>query len=188
MSGTRAWRGDWLKSFLDSPATTAVAERLYKDNPEHLARIREYAEVLDNVDLRQRGKAVGTSGTAQGANPAMTPETLQSRFYAYKRGQVGGTYLATSIAAVIARRAVRGARADAIERMTDEVLLDPQKAAVLLKENNPANRRALAQRAKAWFGNEAATILKLANEDEDEDPVMEAVKRPLKVTIRPKAR
>ena len=84
------------------------------------------------------------------------------------RGQVSGTYLATSIAAVIARRAVRGAQKDAIERMTDEVLLDPQKAALLLKENNPANRAALARKAKGWFGNEASTIVNLANEEDDD--------------------
>jgi hypothetical protein len=169
MSGTRAWRGDWLKSFLDNPATRAVAERLYRDNPEHLERIREIADVLDNVDLRQRGKAVGTSGTAQGVNPVLTPETLQSRFYAYMRGAVGGTYLATSIAAVVARRAVRKAQTDAIDRLTDQALLNPELAAELLKENNPANRAALARKAKLWLGNEAATFIDLLDgEDADE--------------------
>lgn len=168
MGGTRAWRGDWLKSFLDKPSTAAVAERLYQDNPEHLANIRQYAEVLDNVDLRQRGKAVGTSGTAQGVNPVLTPETLQSRFYAWQRGAVGGTYLATSIAAVIARRAVRNAQSDAIERLTDQVLLDPAKAAELLKDNNPANRAAMNRKLRLWFGNEASTFINLLNQEDEE--------------------
>lgn len=168
MGGGRAWRGDWLKSFLDKPSTAAVAERLYRDNPEALANIRAYADVLDNVDLRQRGKAAGTSGTAQGVNPVLTPETLQSRFYAYMRGQVSGTYLATSIAAVVARRAVRKAQTDAIERLTDQVLLNPQLAAELLKENNPANRAALARKARTWFGNEASTFLNLMDQDDEE--------------------
>ncbi|AKR54319.1 hypothetical protein XM25_00560 [Devosia sp. H5989] len=168
MGGTRAWRGDWLKSFLDNPATAAVAERLYKDNPEALANLRDYATVLDNVDLRQRGKAVGTSGTAQGVNPVLTPETLQSRFYAYMRGQVSGTYLATSIAAVVARRAVRNAQSAAIDRLTDRVLLNPDLAAELLKENNPANRAALARKAKLWLGNEASTVLDLINGNDEE--------------------
>jgi len=168
MSGKRAWRGDWLKSFLDNPATSAVAERLYRDNPEHLERIREIADVLDNVDLRQRGKAVGTSGTAQGVNPVLTPETLQSRFYAYMRGAVGGTYLATSIAAVVARRAVRKAQTDAIDRLTDQALLNPELAAELLRENNPANRAALARKAKLWLGNEAATFIDLLDGEDVE--------------------
>lgn len=168
MKGNRAWRGDWLKGFLNEPATAAVAERLYRDNPEHLASIRAIADVLDGADLRVRGKATGTSGTGQGVSNIMTPETLQSRTYAYMRGQISGTYLATSIGAVVARRAVRRARGEAIERLTDEVLLNPEAAKMLLKENNPANRAALARKAKGWFGNEASTIVNLANEDDDE--------------------
>lgn len=189
MGGGRAWRGDWLKSFLDKPATRAVAERLYADNPDALAQLDLYAGVLDNVDLRQRGKATGTSGTAQGVNPILTPETLQSRAYAYLSGRVSGTYLVTSIAAVIARRAVRKAQTEAIERLTDKVLLNPDLAAEMLKENNPANRAALNRRAKAWLGNEAATLMDLLNGDEQEnkkteepekmtgDPVVDAAMR-----------
>ncbi|HEY8359122.1 MAG TPA: hypothetical protein VIL30_16825 [Ramlibacter sp.] len=170
MGGGRAWRGDWLKSFLDKPSTAAVAERLYRDSPDDLEQIRKFANVLDNVDLRQRGKAVGTSGTAQSVNPVLTPETLQSRFYAYTRGQVSGTYLATSIAAVLARRAVRNAQTDAIERLTDQVLLNPKLAAELLKDNNPANRAAFNRKAKLWLGNEASTFLNLlADGDDDQD-------------------
>ncbi len=47
MSGERQWRGDWLKSFPDNPATSAVAERLYRDKPEDLQAIRAFADVLD---------------------------------------------------------------------------------------------------------------------------------------------
>ncbi len=168
MGGKRQWRGDWLKSYLDNPATSAVAERLYRDKPEDLEKLRAFADVLDNADLRQRGKAAGTSGTGQGVSNILTPETLQSRTYAWMRGQISGTYLATSIAAVMARRAVRGARAGAIERLTDKVLLNPDIAAQFLKDNNPANRAALARKAKGWFGNEASTIVNLMNEDEDD--------------------
>lgn len=181
MGGTRAWRGDWLKSFLDKPATAAVAERLYRDNPDHLANIRAYADILDNVDLRQRGKAVGTSGTAQGVNPVLTPETLQSRFYAYMRGQVSGTYLATSIAAVVARRAVRNAQTDAIERLTDQVLLNPDLAVDLLKENNPANRAALARKVRTWLGNEASTFVNLMDQEDEETDSPGS--RPLRVVV-----
>lgn len=176
MGGNRAWRGDWLKSWLDKPATAAVVERFYRDQPEQLQRIRQIADVLSNVDLRQRGKAVGTSGTGQSVNQVLTPETLQSRGYAYMRGQISGTYLATSIMAVMARRAVRKAQDKAIETLTDKALLDPEIAAQLLKENNPANRAAMARKAKAWFGNEAATIINMLNEDEDEDPVVRAAR------------
>ncbi|MEO9297170.1 hypothetical protein [Devosia alba] len=167
MNGPRMWRGDWLKSFLDKPATAAVAERLYRDNPEHLADIRAIADVLDNTDLRVRARAPASSGTAQSVNQVLTPETLQSRFYAYMRGQVSGTYLVTSIAAVVARRAVRGAQTDAIERMTDKALLNPEFAAELLKENNPANRTAMARKVRAWLGNEASTFINLMDAEDD---------------------
>lgn len=168
MSGKRSWRGDWLKGFLDDPATSAVADRLYRDNPEHLASIKAIADVLDNADLRVRGKASASSGTSQGVSNILTPETLQSRMYAYMRGQISGTYLATSIGAVVARRAVRAARGDAIERLTDKALLDPDFAKGLLQENNPANRAAMARKAKGWLGNEASTFVNLMNEDEDD--------------------
>lgn len=168
MGGKRQWRGDWLKSWLEKPSTSAVAERLYRDKPEDLEKLRALADVLDNADLRTRGKASGTSGTGQGFNQVLSPETLQSRMYAWMRGQVSGTYLATSIAAVIARRAIRNARGDAIERMTDKALLNPDFAMKLPKDNNPANRAALARKAKGWLGNEASTFVNLLNEDDDE--------------------
>ncbi len=168
MGGKRQWRGDWLKSWLDKPSTAAVAERLYRDKPEDLEKLRALADVLDNADLRTRGKASGTSGTGQGVSAILTPETLQSRLYAWGRGQISGTYLATSIAAVIARRAIRNARGDAIERMTDKALLNPDFAMELLKENNPANRAALARKTRAWWGNQASTFVNLMNEDDDE--------------------
>lgn len=168
MGGARMWRGDWLKSFLDKPATAAVVERLYRDNPEHLQNIRQIADVLDYTDLRVRAKAPATSGTAQGVNPVLTPETLQSRLYAYMRGQVSGTYLATSIAAVVARRAVRNAQTGAVERMTDKALLNPDFAAELLKDNNPANRAAMARKVRTWLGNEASTFVNLMDREDDE--------------------
>lgn len=185
MSGGRAWRGDWLKDFLAKPSTAAVADRLYRDNPEALATIQKYANVLANVDLKQRARATGTSGTAQGVSPILSVENVQSRVYAWKRGAVGGQWLVTSMAAVIARRAVRKAQTDAIERLTDKVLLNPQEAAILLKDNNPANRAALRRAAKGWLGNEASTLLDLI-EGEDEpadqpapadDPVVAEVMR-----------
>ena len=68
------------------------------------------------------------------------------------------------------------ARAGAINRLLDEALNNPEVAATLLQENNPANRAALARKAKLWFGNEASTIVNLFNEDDDqEDPVVKRV-------------
>lgn len=174
--GVQPWMPRRLKAFLDDEAVSAVAERLYRDDPEHLANVRRIAEVLQDVDVRTRAKAANTSGTTQGVSQVLTPETLQSRFYAYKRGQTSLGFMLTALGSVAARRLTRGAQADAIERLTDKALLDPKFAAELLKENNPANRAAMARTAKTYLGNEIATILSQANED-DEDPVKKAVMR-----------
>ena len=156
--GAQPWNPARLKAFVDDPAKAAVAERIYADNPEHLTNIRQIAEAIQNVDTRAAGKAVNASGTAQSRRAVLTPESLQSRFYAYKRGQVGIPYLATSIAATLARNSIKKAQTDAIGRLMDEALLNPDVAATLLKENNPANRAALAKSAKGWTAGEIAHV------------------------------
>jgi hypothetical protein len=173
------------KRFLDDPRNTAVADRLYKDNPEHLTNIRKIVDAIQGLDVRNSGKAPNSSGTAQGLLPSA--ETVGSRVFAYQRGQVGAGWLISSLAAVAGRRAVRGARADAIERMLDEVLLDPDAAAVLLKENNPANRAAMKRYAKGWWGNQANTIMNAISGEEDEGSPEAITRRPLEITVgRPK--
>ena len=101
----------------------------------------------------------------------------QSRLYAYQRGQVSGSFLLTSIAAVAARKAVRRGQTAAINRILDEVLLNPEAAALFLKENNPASRAALQRKAKLWMGNQAATVVDLL--DGEDDPVKDAITRPV---------
>ncbi|WP_316397351.1 hypothetical protein [Bradyrhizobium sp. 33ap4] len=175
--GTQPWMPNRLKNFLDDPANAAVAERLYRDDPEQLARVRKIADELQNVDLRSRGKAPNTSGTSQGLSNVLTPETLQSRLYAYKRGQTSLGFMLTALGSVAARRLVRGAQGDAIERLLDKALLDPDLAAQLLKENNPANRAALARTTKAYLGNEASTLTDILTGQPAPDDVKDAINR-----------
>jgi hypothetical protein len=176
--GVQPWMPARLMRFLDDPAKQAVAERLWRDDPAHLDNIKLIAETLQNVNLRNRARPPSASGTAMGVNPLLTPENLQSRWYAYLSGRISGSFLITSIGAVTARRAVSRARQNAVHRLLDNALTDPEQAAMLLKQNNPANRAALGRKAKNWFGNEAATILEIMNEDDDdEDPVVKAATR-----------
>ena len=168
INGAQPWSPYSLNKFLDDPVNSAVLERLYRANPEHLTNIRAIAKAIQGTEVRNGAKAVNTSGTAQSVNNVLTPETLQSRLYAYKSGKISGTFLLTSIAAVVARRSVGKAQSEAITRMLDEALLNPEAAALLLKENNPANRRALNRWAKGWWGNEASSIVNaLSAEDQD---------------------
>jgi hypothetical protein len=172
--GRQPWRPKALKRWLDNPANRAVAQRFYRDNPEHLDNLDAIATALQGLDTRNSGRVPNTSGTAQGVMPSA--ETLTSRSFAYQRGQVGAPFLITTLGTVIARKTVRNAQATGIERLLDDVLLDPDAAALLLRENNPANRAALKRKAKLWFGNETNTIMNLMeSESQDEDPVMEAI-------------
>lgn len=174
MDGAQPWMPNRLKNFLDDPANQAVAERLWRDQPEHLGNVRKIAAELQNVDLRSRAKASNTSGTAQSISNVLTPETLQSRFYAYKRGQTSLGFMLTALGSVAARRLVRGAQGEAMEKLLDKALLDPDLAAQLLKEHNPANRAALARTAKAYLGNQASTLADILD-GEPEDPVKGAI-------------
>lgn len=176
--GVRPWVPPALRGFLDDSRTAAVAERLYRDNPEHLARIRQIAEAIQGVDLRARPPSAvgGKPAAAGGPGNILTPETVLSRTLAWRRGQIGGPFLIASLAAVAARRAVRRSHADAINRLLDEALLDPDLAALLLRENNPATRAALARRTRGWMTNEASTLADLIAGDET-DPVKDAVMR-----------
>lgn len=173
VDGKQPWMPRNLKAFLDDPRNRAVAERFYKDNPEHIENVRIIAEALQGLDTRNAGRVPNTSGTAQGILPSA--ETVGSRLFAYQRGQVGGAWLITSLAAIAGRRAVRGARGEAIERMLDQALLNPDDAALLLRDNNPANRAALARRAKVWFGNQASQIMNALSGEEQQDDTMEAI-------------
>lgn len=182
VDGTQPWMPRALKRFLEEPRTAAVASRLYRDNPEHLDNVKKIAEAIQGVDTRLRARAPNSSGTAQGMSQVLSPETLQSRLYAYKRGQVSGTFLITSIAAVAGRRSVAKAQAGAIGRLVDEALTNPEAAATLLRENNPANRAILARKAKAWIGGEAGNVIDALN-DADEDPTMAAVRRSMRPAL-----
>ncbi|WP_398468005.1 hypothetical protein [Tardiphaga sp.] len=174
MDGKQPVLPNRLQNFLDDPANRAVAERLYRDEPQHLQNVEKIAGELQNVDLRSRGKAPNTSGTTQGISNVLTPETIQSRFYAYKRGQTSLGFMLTALGSVAARRAVRGAQGEAIEKLLDKALLDPDLAAELLKNGNPANRAALARTAKAYLGNEVSTLADILTAAPD-DPVRDAV-------------
>lgn len=178
VDGSQPWMPNRLKNFLDDPATSAVAERLYRDNPEHLARIREIADTLQNVNVRQRAKAPNTSGTGQSASILPSGETIASRVFAVQRGVVSPAFAGLNVLGIIARRATGKQQTAAFQAALDRALTDPDWAAQLLKENNPANRAALARSAKGWIGNEASTLATMISGDtEPNDPTAKTIMR-----------
>jgi hypothetical protein len=175
INGAQPWSPYSLNKFLDDPVNSAVLERLYRANPDHLKNIREIAKAIQGTEVRNGARAANSSGTAQAVhNEQLSPATIQSRLYAYKSGRISGTYLLTSFFATLARKSVGARQTEGITRMLDDVLLNPDAAALLLKENNPANRKALNRWAKTWFGNEASSIINAMSGD-DEDTETKAI-------------
>ncbi len=167
--GVQPWSPTRLKEFLDDPVNGAVAERLYRDNPEHLARIREIADAVQGTNTKTAARASNSSGTAQALNESNLPsaETIASRAFAVQRGQVGIPFTALNIAGIMARKATKRGQMTAINSLLDKALLDPDVAAALVKEYNPANRAAMARKAKAWVGNQASTLIEMLDDDPD---------------------
>lgn len=178
-TGTQPWMQGALKRFLDDPANAAVAQRLYKDNPEHLQRIREIADALQGTETRNFAKAPNTSGTAQALNPSNLPtaETIASRVFAVERGVVSPGFAALNVVGIMARKATKAAQVKAVNMAIDKALTDPDWAAQLLKENNPANRAALAKGARAWMGNQASTLINMMDDTEEDPIVKKAMER-----------
>lgn len=179
ISGNQPWMPAALKRFTEDPRIAAVAERLYRDNPEHWQRVKDIADSIQGVDIRNRAKAPNTSGTAQGVNESFLPttETLASRIFAVERGVVSPAFAAVNVIGIMARKATRNAQVAAVNQAIDRALLDPDWAEKLLRENNPANRAALARSAKGWMGNEAGTLLDMLDDDPDAEVKKKAMEK-----------
>lgn len=172
ISGAQPYLPAALKRFTDDAAVGAVAERLYRDNPEHWANIKKVAEAIQGVDVRNSAKAPNTSGTPQGLAGGYLPtaETIASRIFAVERGVVSPAFAGLNVIGIMARKATKNSQVAAVNMAVDKALLDPEWAAQLLKENNPANRAALARSAKGWMAGQATTLLDLLEpEDQDRD-------------------
>ena len=170
-SGTQPWSPNALSNFLSKPANRAVMERLYADNPEHVANIETIAETLRGMNVRNTAKTPNTSGTPQAlGGSAILPsaETVGSRAFAVQRGQVGVGFTAFNLISIVARRAVLRGRTQEFQKLLDEALLDPKLASQLLKENNPANVKAMTRMAKVHLGNRVTWLDDLEGDEEDE--------------------
>ena len=172
--GTQPWMPERLYQILNDRSVAGVAERLYRDNPEHLERIKTIAEAMRNTSVDTRGRAANSSGTGQSVLQSLTPEALQSRIYAAQSGRISYTFLATAVVSVLYRKAMRTANTAAIERITDEALLNPDFAAALLRKYNPETMRALRNATTAASLNRVSNAIDLLDQS-DRDPVERAV-------------
>lgn len=172
------WNFTTVLRKLDDPSFRAVAEELYADNPEALENLREVAETVRSSDLRETAKARMSSGTPQalkGDSIMPSTETLGAYSFAVQRGQIGLPFVGLRIGATMARNAIAKGREKQFNAVLDQLLLDPDKAALLLEEYNPATAEVLSRWAKGWAGAQAPEIIDLIEsmgEDPDEDGQM----------------
>ena len=118
VTGAQEWMPEKLKNWLADPRNREVAERFYRDDPEHITNMQKIADALQGLDLRNSAKVPNNSGTAQSTLPSV--ETLGSLALARQKGQIGNAFIATRIGAYIARRSVKAARAGSIDKLLDE--------------------------------------------------------------------
>lgn len=185
-AGEDTWSYTSLYRALEDKKLAAAAQQLYADNPAHLEDLRKIATELRTADPVMTAKARGSSGTPQGAQTsgqamldAATPntETLGAYAFAYQRGQVGLPFIATRLGAVAARRMRRTAVERQMEAVLDRALLDPEYAATLMTEFNPAAVRAFAESSAARgivLSSEFLDAL-AAPVEQDRDEVQDAI-------------
>ncbi len=160
---------------MDDSGIKAIAARLYRENPEHWEAVQNIEASLRGLADRKTGATArnpsGTFTSQKGA--AVSLAEAQAKYYEVARGRVNPLYMVTYLGTRIMNRVV-GKRSElAFQKLLDTALLEPEVAAKLLADYNPANRAALRRMAKAWLGNNAANLLD--GIFDEEDPVLEAV-------------
>ncbi len=169
-SGMMPWDGGKWARFMADPTRQAVAERLYRDNPEHWEQVQDIAANLAAIaQFSRETRSANPSGTAfRAAGANVTLAEVQAKYYEVMRGRANMMYMMTYLGTRIANRAVANRSQAAFSQLLDRALLDPEVAAMLLREYNPANRAALRRSASSWIGANGAAALDAAFDDDDE--------------------
>lgn len=169
--------------FLNDPQTKAVAEVLYRDKPEQLRDITDVFDALAGSNSATRARRPGSSGTAQGMragyDAALSAASISSRIRSVHRGQLSPTIAGIDLLATYLRRKSAQIQSGTISRLRDEVVQNPELAARLLEDYNPATYSAKRRELQTAFGARATTAIRLFDEahDEEERPGVAAVQR-----------
>lgn len=176
VSGNRQWHGRSLSDFLSEPKNGAVARVLYEDAPEQLDDMRRVFDTLATSDPATRSKLPNSSGTAQSLSgkfdPALSASSIASRARSINRGQLSPTIALIDLGATFLRRRSAQIQRGAIERLQDEVIQNPELAARLLEDYNPANYAAKRRQIMQKYGVRATQTINLLDEahDAQQDP------------------
>ena len=179
MTGEARWNGKRLRALFDDPKFSAVAEELWKDDPQDLANIKEVFGALAGAEGSTRARSPGSSVTPQalggGLDPALTTSSIASRARSVSRGQLSPTIAGVDVLSTWLRRRSAQVQSRAIDAITASVVNNPGLAADLLEKYNPATAAARRQMLTQKYGVRATTLLNILDEAENEDPLLSAI-------------
>jgi hypothetical protein len=172
-TGNDRWDVKKLKSFLNDPKVSAVAEEFYADAPEELSNIREVFSALAGAEGSLRARQPGSSGTPQAMagkyEPALSAASVASRFRSVNRGVLSPQIALIDVAATYLRNRSAQVQSRAIDELTSTVVNNPNLAADLLEAYNPADYAAKRRMITQKYGARATQVLNLLDEAHDDD-------------------
>ena len=172
-SGNEVMSPAKLNRFLKDKKAQAVADELWSDRPQELADIRKVFEALASAEGSSRTRLAGSSGTPAGMSAkfdaALSPASIASRFRSVTRHQMSPTIAGVDLISTYLRRKKAGVMASAIDRITTDVVNNPELAAVLLEKYNPADRVAKRRMLTQKFGARGTYIANLLDESQRDD-------------------
>lgn len=172
--GNFQWNGKSLHKLFNDDRFSAVADVLWEDNPQHLADLRQVVDALASAEVSTRtGRAANTSGTGQilGHDAALTAASIASTMRHMQRGQISPTIGIIDLAGRFLRRAGANVRETALRELLAEAVNDPNLAADLLIQHNPADAAALNQRFLSAYGARLPTLANAMAGEAGEDPL-----------------
>jgi hypothetical protein len=182
-TGEQPWDAKRLLKAVDDPKRQAVLRELYADNPEVLDDMRQVFTALVGAESGTRlGRAVNSSGTAQKLNAKQNPATSAASLASSARSMSHG-YLTPTTAAIYhvsgwLRHKSAAMQQSAVQNLKDAVINNPEMAADLLTEYNPATYAAKRTMILQKYGVRANQVLNVLDEmhDETSDPVKGALR------------
>lgn len=175
-AGAPRWNARNAKDLFNDPRFSAVAEELWRDNPEDLAAIKEVFTALEAA-TPGRTVAPGSSGTAQALanapDPALSATSVASRLRSVNRGQLSPMIALVDLGSTYLRRRAASGRAQFIDQLTTAAINNPGLAADLLEKFNPADMAAKRAMITQKYGARIGSLVNaFANDQENQDEDM----------------
>lgn len=179
ITGETRWNGKKLRAMFEDPKFSAVAQELWKDDPEDLANIKRVFDALATAEGSTRARAPNSSGTAQSLtgkfDAALSASSVASRGRSVSRGQLSPAIAGIDLLATWLRRRSAQMQSRNIDKITALVVNNPGMAADLLERYNPATAGAYRAMLTQKYGVRATQLLNMLDEAEQEDPLLSAM-------------